>query len=256
MTVPRELRSVLAEGRSLRLVEDGIYSALSDTPSRHHYDKRAGIYDLVVGTRLYNAAVWGCSPRDYVAFAREAITSQSEGEFLDAGCGSLLFTAQVYIESKRQIIAFDQSLSMLRRARKRLINLAGSLPEHILLLQADLKDLPFRPDSFRTVLCLNVLHQFKDAATLILNFKRLLNVGGHLYLTSLVTNGRFIGDNYLNALHAAGEFVRPRSETAIKKICGSALGQEVICWTKGNMAFVVSPPNDYGMLSWLSSRST
>lgn len=90
-----------------------------------------------------------------MAFAREAINSQSEGESLDAGCGSLLFTAGAYVEGKRQVIAIDQSLSMLRWARRRLINLAGSVPGHILLLQADLNDLPFRPDSFRTVLCLN-----------------------------------------------------------------------------------------------------
>lgn len=227
----------------MRLIEDGIYSALSDTSSKFHYDdKRARIYDLLVGTRLYNAAMWGSSPNDYVAFAREAINSASEGEFLDAGCGSLLFTAEAYGESKRQIIAADQSLSMLRRARRRMIDLAGSLPEHIFLLQADLKDLPFRPDSFRTVLCLNVLHQFKDAGALILNLKRSLNFGGRLYLTSLVTNGRFIGDNYLNALYAAGEFVRPRSEVKLKEILERPLGQGVSCWTTGNMAFVVSPP--------------
>lgn len=82
------------------------------------------------------------------------------------------------------------------------------------------------------------LHQFKDAATLILNFKTLLNVGGHLYLTSLVTEARFIGDHYLNALYAAGEFVRPRSEIELKEILDGSLGHEVKCWTKGNMAFV------------------
>ena len=85
-----------------------------------------------------------------------------------------------------------------------------------------------------------MLHQFKDAAALILNFKRLLNVGGHLYMTSLVRTNRFIGDHYLKALHAAGEFVRPRTESELKEILNGSLGQKVSCWTTGNMAFVAA----------------
>lgn len=81
--------------------------------------------------------MWGTSPLDYVAFAREAMVAPPAGRMLDAGCGSLLFTAQVYLASERQVIAFDQSLEMLKRARARLKELAGSVPKHILLLQAD-----------------------------------------------------------------------------------------------------------------------
>jgi len=39
-----------------------------------------------------------------------------QGKFLDAACASLLFTAGTHLESSRQIIAFDQSVAMLRRA--------------------------------------------------------------------------------------------------------------------------------------------
>jgi ubiquinone/menaquinone biosynthesis C-methylase UbiE len=235
-----KLKKVLAEDRAVRLVEDGIYSVLPDAARQHHYDKRATIYDLVVSTRLYNAVMWGSSPLDYVDFARRAVTSCVDGTFLDAGCGSMLFTAGSYLECQRQIIAFDQSLAMLRRARKRLIHLSGSVPEHILLLQADLSDLPFRPAMFRTALCLNVLHQFENAASLIPNLKRLLTDGGHLYLTSLVSNNRFIGDRFLNALHATGEFVRPRSNLELKEMLDSSLRQTVSYRTKGNMAYATT----------------
>jgi ubiquinone/menaquinone biosynthesis C-methylase UbiE len=240
MNVPNELKDVLAETRAVRLVEDDIYSVLPDLSHKHHYDKRAAVYDLVVGTRLYNFAMWGSSPLDYIAFARQAVGSNANGRFLDAGCGSLLFTARVYLESNRQIIAFDQSLSMLRHARRRLINLTGIMPEHILLLQADLNDLPFRPASFHTILCLNVLHQFEDAAALVHHFKRLLTEDGHSYLTSLVANNRFVGDRYLNALYAMGEFVRPRTEIELKEILDKSLRQEVTYKTKGNMAFMAT----------------
>jgi SAM-dependent methyltransferase len=232
-----ELKDVVTENRAVRLIEDGIYSVLPDTSPGHHYDRRAAIYDLVVSTRLYNFVMWGSSPLDYSAFARQAIASCFDGRILDAACGSMLFTAPIYLECKRQIIAFDQSLAMLRRARKRLMDLSGSVPEHILLLQADLGDLPFRPAGFRTVLCMNVLHHFEDAAALLPNLKALLTSDGHLYLTSLVSNNRFVGDRYLNSLHAAGEFVRPRGSLELKEMLEGSLSQEVSYRVKGNMAF-------------------
>jgi SAM-dependent methyltransferase len=234
------LSKVLAENRTATLIDDDIYSVLPNEIGRHHYDRRSTIYDLVVGTRLYNSVMWGSSPLDYIAFARQAVESNLEGRFLDAGCGSMLFTARAYLDCKRQIIAFDQSLAMLRRARKRLIKFAGFMPEHILLLQADLRDLPFRTAGFRTVLFLNVLHQFEKAAALIPSLKRLLTENGHLYLTSLVANNRFIGDHYLNALYATGEFVRPRTNLELRELLDRALGQEISYRTRGNMAFITT----------------
>jgi ubiquinone/menaquinone biosynthesis C-methylase UbiE len=231
------LKEVLAENRAVRFVEDSIYSVLPDAASKHHYDRRATLYDLVVSTRLYNSIMWGSSPFDYAVFARHAVDSCPDGRILDAACGSFLFTAPTYLACQRKIIAFDQSLSMLRRARKRLIRLSGAVPEHIVLLQADLSDLPFRPGSFRTLLCMNVLHQFEDAAALIPHLKSLLGDGGHLYLMSLVSNDRFVGDRYLNALYATGEFVRPRTNLELKEMLYSSLNQAVCYRVKGNMAF-------------------
>lgn len=238
MNALQKLKEVLEDNRRVRLIEDGIYSVLPDAFVFHHYDKRAAIYDRVVGTRVYNAIMWGNSPLDYVAFARQAVVSRADGKLLDAGCGSLLFTAPAYVESDRQIIAFDQSLAMLRRARRRLMDLTGSRPEHILLLQADLSDLPFRPSVFHTVLCLNVLHQFKRAADLVSNLKRVLTGDGLMYLTSLVSNNRLIGDHYLNALHATGEFVQPRSSVELQELLNSSLSQKVSYVTRGNMAYM------------------
>jgi len=158
--------------------------------------------------------------------------------FLDAGCGSLLFTAHTYAKCNRQIITSDQSLGMLRRARQRLTSLAGHVPGHIVLLQADLNQLPFRPASFHTVLCLNVLHQFENAADLIPNLNRLLIDGGQLFLTSLVLNNRFVGDRYLRLLYATGEFVRPRTDFELREILTKALTRQPNYVTRGNMAFV------------------
>jgi ubiquinone/menaquinone biosynthesis C-methylase UbiE len=165
-----DLKEVLKVNCSVRLVEDGIYSILPAS-SKHRYDRRATAYDLVVGTRLYNSVMWGSSPSEYSYFARKAVTSCPNGKLLDAACGSMLFTGSVYVGCNRKIIAFDQSLSMLRRARKRLIKLSGSQPRHILLLQADLLDLPFRPASFCTVLCMNVLHHLENGEASVQGLK-------------------------------------------------------------------------------------
>lgn len=232
---------MLSEGSTIRLVEDHIYSALPDAPHRHLYDRRAAAYDSVVGTGLYNRVMWGTSPLDYIAFAGEAVISDPAGRMLDAGCGSLLFTARAYLAADRQIIAFDQSLQMLRRARARLIELAGSVPERILLLQADLSKLVFRPGSFQTILCMNVLHQFPRAAELVPQLKILLADGGQLYLTSLISSGRYIGDSWLSILYKTGEFVRPRSGVELNKLLDDALGERFRYRIKGNMAFATAP---------------
>ncbi len=83
-------------------------------------------------------------------------------------------------------------------------------------------------------------HQFDNAATLILNLKKLLTGNGHLYLTSLVSNNRLVGDRYLNALYATGEFVSPRSKLELKEMLDSTLSQGVSYRIKGNMAFATT----------------
>jgi ubiquinone/menaquinone biosynthesis C-methylase UbiE len=235
-----QLKDILAEGCEIRLLEADIYSVLPNVPQAHLYDRRAAAYDSVVSTWLYNRIMWGTSPLDYVAFAREAVRSHPEGRMLDAACGSMLFTAQIYLEGNRQVIAFDQSVRMLRRARTRLIELAGSVPDHVLLLQADLSNLVFRPRTFDTILCMNVLHQFADAAEMIPKLSALLSNRGQLYLTSLVSNDRYIGDQWLSVLHKTGEFVRPRSGVEMKKLLDDSLGEGVTYRMKGNMAFATS----------------
>src|SRR4051812_35220287 len=110
------LYDFLEKGRSFKLIEEGIYSVL-DTPSHvHPYDKRATLYDFLVRTRIYNRLFWGAFPDHYIAFARVADNSQLQGPILDAGCGSLLFTAKAHLECGRVVVACDQSIDMLRRA--------------------------------------------------------------------------------------------------------------------------------------------
>lgn len=240
MVVLNELNEVFVDGRNARLIEEGIYTVLDDAARPHHYDRRAAAYDRIVGTWIYNAIMWGASLTDYSNFARKAVTSSTKGKILDAGCGSMLFTAAAHLDTKRTIIAFDQSLAMLRSARGRLKRLAGEMPNHIYLIQADLGDMPFRSLSFRTVICLNILHLFEDVPKLISELNALRPPEGELYLTSLVLNGRFIGDRYLAALYRAGEMVRPRSSVELTRTVEDILCEDISFSSRGNMLFFSS----------------
>ena len=233
-----DLQKLIRTHRSLALVEEEIYSVLPDTTKRHHYDTTAKFYDLFMSTRLYHAVMWGSSPAAYEAFSRETTASESDGVMLDAGCGSMLFTASSYVESSRKIICIDQSIGMLRKARSRLHKLAGNIPQNLALIQADLDDLPFLPGTFSTVLCPNVLHLYENAEDLMAQFRTLLVPNGTLMLTSLVRNQRSIGDLYANLLHRCGEFVRPRTADELSQIIEKVFETKLECKTEGNMAFI------------------
>jgi SAM-dependent methyltransferase len=241
MNMLDELRQAVSDERALREVEEGIYSLLPEAAAHGHlYDRRAAVYDFFVGTRLYNRVMWGDSPLRYAAFARRAFASTPAGRLLDAPCGSLLFSVGAYLASRRPVIALDQSIAMLRRARARLLDAAGRVPANVVFVQGDLSRLTFRHGSFQTILCMNVLHQYDDAATLIPQLKSLLTGEGHLFLTSIVTNGRFIGDAYMRMLHRAGEFVRPRSSVELKELLEGSLNGRVAYRVEGNMAYAAT----------------
>ncbi len=90
--------SLLSDGRTLRGVDRGIVSALPGVGPRRPYDRWAvaAFYDAVVAARVYNRLMWGTTPKAYVAFERRAIASRDDGVMLDAACGSLAFTANLF----------------------------------------------------------------------------------------------------------------------------------------------------------------
>lgn len=232
------LQQVLKTGSSLRLVEENIYSVLPVGEEKSDYDKIAGVYDLVVGTRFYNALMWGCSSEYYTEFARRALDSSPPGMFLDVGCGSMLFTARAFIESERTVIAIDKSLEMLRRAKQKLLKKNNSFPPNVVLLQADVFELPFRPHSFQTVLSLAIAHLFEDTAGFVKILRRQAVDEGNLYITSLARTGR-LTDIYLSFLNKTGlgGLARPKNEGRLKETFRNLLGENVEFQTRGNFIF-------------------
>lgn len=230
----------VTDGRALRRLDERLFSALPEGAAGHRYDGRAAAYDRMIGSRLYNRIAWGTSPAHYRAFARRAVQSAPGGWFLDAGCGTLLLTADAYRATPdRPMVVLDQSLDMLQRARARLADARGKTPPHVAFLQADLLDLPFRPGAFRTVMTMGMLHLFPDAAPLAASLEALLLPDGALYLTSLVQNGR-LGDRYLRFLHRQGEVAAPRTAAALESQLRAALRRPLDYSATGNMAYAVA----------------
>ena len=217
----------------------GIYSLLPEEDGAR-YDARAAAYDRVVGSWIYNRLLWGTTPARYRAFVRRAL-ADAEGELLDAGSGSAVFTAEAYVQAARPIVLVDRSLGMLEVARDRLCELTGgTVPNHVVLLQADVKALPFRAGSLDTVLSMGMLHLFEDAVGFLEHLLRALAPDGTLFATSLVAE-RGSGRQYLRLLHWAGEVATPRSYDELRRLV-STLNAEVEMGQEGSMAFLVLRP--------------
>jgi ubiquinone/menaquinone biosynthesis C-methylase UbiE len=234
-----DLDSILQPGR-LRLVdgseEAGIWSVLDGEPAVQSYDSIAGVYDRIVGNRLYQQLVWGNDIERDTEFSRAAAKS-SAGWWLDAGCGSLLFTAPVHAQSGRPTILFDLSIGMLQRARDRLIEHCGHLPEHVLLVQGDVLALPFRQSGFETILCPGIIHLFEKPAELLESLATTLEPGGGLYLSSLVTDRAF-GARMLRLMQRTGETPNPIDTAELADVVSDVFDRTPQVDTLGNMAHV------------------
>ncbi|MEO9222937.1 MAG: class I SAM-dependent methyltransferase, partial [Mycobacteriaceae bacterium] len=168
-------------------------------------------------------------------FAAAAV-ADSDGPMLDVGCGTAVFTADCYRSTDRPVILVDRSLGMLARAAKRL---AGADKGRLVLVQADLFDLPFRPGAFATVACHGLVHLFEDPGQLLRVLRSQVAPGGSLYATSLLAETR-LGTQALRVLHRGGEAAVPRRENDLATLARAALGDNVELRREGGMGFLHS----------------
>ena len=233
----KRLSTLISKDVNLRLVEPHIYSVYPDGENTNSYDKMGSFYDLVLCNRFYNRLVWGYSITDYASLTHDALES-TNGWILDAGCGSLAFTAKTYANySKHPIVLLDQSIKLLRIAKARMVRLNGSVLENMVFLHGNALDLPFKPKSFRTIISLNVLHMFEpeDLKRMLLELRNALANKGSISFTTLIKNDR-LADRYINMLHKAGELY-PRNIAQLLNVFDE-LSMPVKNQVKGNMAFI------------------
>jgi SAM-dependent methyltransferase len=242
MTVPALLEASLKPDSSLRRIARDIWSAV-ETPPSLIYDRHAALYDKLIGNRRYNRIAWGSSPQSYARFARQA-TMTGTGPLLDGGCGSLVSTVEIHIASRRPTILCDLSEGMLGAARDRIIDIAGAIPDHLTLLQADLTALPFNDGCFGTVLCPGMLHIFEDVEGVTGELARVTAADGHLFLSSLVAE-RWISSRYLALLHRAEEVAHPRHrKQLVDRLSSPQSGLKVPLDTEleGSVLFITARP--------------
>jgi len=236
------LSELLSEKVNFRLIEPHIYSVFQDIEVANPYDTQFGyIYDWVACNPLYNRLIWGYSITKFASLAYDALTSSSKGYLLDLGCGSLTFTAKTYSESlDRPVVLLDQSLKMLRLAKSRLTKVSGKVPDNMVFLHADALQLPFQPDSFDTIISLNLLHCIDDVRKLLIGLKNVLSDNGRMYFTTLVKGNR-PADRYLKALANAGKLV-PRNIDQLRAVF-EELHMPIRYDLFGNMVFILTQYN-------------
>jgi ubiquinone/menaquinone biosynthesis C-methylase UbiE len=212
------LSSMLQDTVTLHTVEPSIYSVLPNDAAGNEYDSQFGfIYDLVACNPIYNRAIWGYSVKVFSQMSSEALLSSQNGPFLDIGCGSLAFTAKTYGQyTDRPMVLADRSLKMLRMAKERFLRKKGSIPENVCFLHADALQLPFKENTFTTILSENLLHCLNDTLVLLKQLKSIISEDGYMYFTTLVRANRF-ADKYLEKLADSGKLVS-RNVTDLKRI--------------------------------------
>ncbi len=231
------LSKLLSGDVSLRSIEPHIYSLIQDSDSTNFFDKMAHFYDVVICNPLYNRLMWGYSTKNYGPLTHDALTSSREGWILDAGCGSLAFSAETYMKySERPIVFLDHSLELLRIAKARLVKLNGNVPANMVFLQGDALHLPFKPKCFNTMISLNLLHVLNDVKKVLLGLRKALAEKGTMSFTTLVKNNRR-ADKYLEMMLKKTSGVAPRDMGQLNAVFDE-LGMPIKYNITGNMAFI------------------
>ena len=160
----KSLSELISKDVTFRFIEPHIYSVLPDIAVDSSYEKKFGhIYDWVACNPIYNRLIWGYSTSKFASFTFDALRSSKKGFVLDGGCGSLAFTAKTYIEySERPVVLLDQSLKLLRIAKSRITKLNGKVPDNMVFIHGDVLQLPFKPNTFHTIISLNLMHVLDD----------------------------------------------------------------------------------------------
>lgn len=220
-------------------VSEGIFSCLGVEDRSSDYDNKVKAYDLVVGNSLYNRLVWGNWPSAYRDFCMQSLASAPDGIILDAGCGSLVFTAGAYAQAENELVVLlDRSLGMLEQGRNRIIKIRGYVPDNIVFVQGDIFNLPFKDHVFDVVSSFGVVHIFDDKFALLTELERVKREAGQLFFSSLVGNNA-IGRKYLDFLKQAGEVATCHSSASLENVVASMPYK--YRWNSiGNMAYAKS----------------
>ncbi len=229
----------LLKTSNLLEVSEGIFSVLDESRQQSGYDGHVLAYDAIAGNRFFNRLLWGNWPSNYTRFCKDSLDHLPNKPVLDAGCGSLVFTAAAYANLNQQpVVLLDRSLGMLKRARERLERIAGTINENVIFLQGDVFDLPFRDKAFGTVISHGLLHMHDGKAGIFSELERVKAEDGLISATSLVNN-KGLGRRYLNKLENAGQIAKNFNSKSLDELLTSR-PLDYTLRTQGNVAYIES----------------
>ena len=232
------LFSLFNDGITPYKIEEKLYSVFPQSERKSEYDFKARFYDYVIGNAIYNRFVWGNSLENYRKFCADALRSEKNGAVLDAGCGSLVFTARAYAEyEERPVVLLDRSLAMLKKGMKRLRKIKGEIPQNVVFLQADVFSLPFREESFTTVNSHGMLHLFEDTKKFLDSLNRVTARNGKMFFLVLLAED-LRGKFFTRAAKRTGEIALALNSSEMRKRI-EKLGYNLQFRTAGNIGYVV-----------------
>jgi predicted TPR repeat methyltransferase len=145
-----------------------IYAATSPDELQQRYDEWAADYDSDLDGMAWAAPQAGAD--------RCAAFAGTDGEVLDAGCGTGLVGVSLHRLGVRRIVGFDLSVAMLARA-----SATGAYAE---LLQGSLlQPLPFADDRFAGAVSVGVFTHGHVGPAAFADLARVVAPGGHVSMT-------------------------------------------------------------------------
>ncbi|MBU1026942.1 MAG: methyltransferase domain-containing protein [Candidatus Margulisbacteria bacterium] len=139
---------------------------------------------------------------------RKMLSQIREGTVLDIPAGTGLFTFEEYLKHPNILfIAAEYSWGMLKQAHKKIKELGA---KNILLVRADVGNLPFKTACFDAVLCLNGIHSFPEKEKAITEMSRVLKNNKSLHGSLILRGERWLTDLILEtAYYRLLWFTRP-----------------------------------------------
>lgn len=205
--------------------------------NRGFYERRAKVYDAMLGSPAYNGILFGTHPRDYAAFAARAIGAV-DGPLLEVAVGTAQATALLHVASRRETTLVDMSGSMLEMAEESIRRAAGGkIPARITLECRDMLS-PGIEQRYETILGLGLLHLIPDLGPVFAGLGAQLSDRGTLHLASLI-RGSALANAYLKLLKARGDIAKIRTAGELYEAALDAGIGNVSVSHGGAMAYLV-----------------